>query len=221
MADGLAVVPQVHPGIDAALRATRFVVFDFEALVRADVDPAPTDLGAVEVSLEAGISRRFSQLIRPRADVSFSPFDISLTGIRPEDVASAPSPESVMADFDAWIGGAPFVAVAHNAMFDLGVARPFAAHCPRLFAAPCVCTVALGRAAVPGWPSYALDAVTQRLGIRFRGRRHRALPDAEATAEALLRFLEIAAQERGRVLHAEMMDWGAVALPEAEAPRLL
>ena len=57
----------------------------------------------------------------------------------------------------------PFVAVAHNAMFDLGVARPFAASCPRLFAAPCVCTVALGRGS-PGLPSYALDAVTQRQG---------------------------------------------------------
>lgn len=221
MAVGLGAVPPIRSGIDADLRATRFIVFDFEALVRADVDPAPTDLGAVEVSLEAGISRRFSRLIRPRTDVSFSPFDISLTGIRPEDVASAPSPEAVMAEFDAWIGEAPFVAVAHNAMFDLGVARPFAASCPRLFAAPCICTVALGRSAVPGWPSYALDAVTRRLGIRFKGRRHRALPDAEATAEALMRFLEIAAQERGRMLRAEMMEWGAVAAPEAETPRLL
>ena len=57
-------------------------------------------------------------------------------------------------------------------------------------------TIGMARSLFPGHRSYNLDAVTKLLGVVLEG-HHRAVNDAEATAEVFLKLQEKAANERG------------------------
>ena len=54
---------------------------------------------------------------------------------------------------------------------------------------PTLCTLRLARRLLPGLRSKGLSSVADFYGLSF-ARRHRALSDAEVTAEVLIRFLE-------------------------------
>ncbi|GAA1581214.1 exonuclease domain-containing protein [Actinoplanes couchii] len=58
-----------------------------------------------------------------------------------------------------------------------------------LAAAPMLCTRNLARCAYPGLTSYSLDAVLTHTQLPVPDGRHRALPDALATAALLKRLL--------------------------------
>lgn len=111
-----------------------------------------------------------------------------LTGITPAMLTGAPGPAEAIAEWAAYLGDEGHF-VAHNAPFDWafltaeykrqGRRWPF----DRRF-----CTVQLARTCLPALPSRSLDALIRHYGLRVDA-RHRALADAEATAEILLRLL--------------------------------
>ncbi|WP_413667200.1 exonuclease domain-containing protein [Mucilaginibacter sp. Mucisp86] len=124
------------------------------------------------------VVKRFETLVNPQRDI---PIYISaLTGITNEMVKDAPPFEDVAADIYHLIHGKIFV--AHNVNFDFSFVRYHLAAAGYDLQTNKLCTVRLGRKIMPGLPSYSLGKLCKHLGIDNQS-RHRAMGDAEATAE--------------------------------------
>lgn len=124
------------------------------------------------------VVKRFETLVNPQRDI---PIYISaLTGITNEMVKDAPPFEDVAADIYHLIHGKIFV--AHNVNFDFSFVRYHLAAAGYDLQTNKLCTVRLGRKIIPGLPSYSLGKLCNHLGIDNQS-RHRAMGDAEATAE--------------------------------------
>ena len=113
-------------------------------------------------------------------------FIAALTGITTTAVATAPAISAVLPLFLDFARGG--VLVAHNAPFDGGFLK---AYLPEGLwrRHTLVCTVKLAKLLVPEAASRSLGALCETLALSNR-RPHRALPDAEATAELLQVLLE-------------------------------
>lgn len=94
-----------------------FTAIDFET---ANGSPAsPCAVGLVKVT-DGKIVDTYQTLIQPPYPHDwFEPFNIKVHGIKPEDVAEAPSWEQALAEMLSFIDND--VLVAHNAGFDMGV----------------------------------------------------------------------------------------------------
>lgn len=153
-----------------------FVAFDFETANYRSTSACA--LGLVRVSGGEIVSTA-SRLIRP-VPFYFNPFNISIHGIRPEDVTAEPEFDEIWPLLSDYFNGRTLI--AHNSAFDLGVLRGLLDHFN--LARPeirCLCTVRIARRVWPGRSSYRLSSIARALGIRFR--HHDALEDARAAAE--------------------------------------
>jgi DNA polymerase-3 subunit epsilon len=139
----------------------------------------------------------FERLVDPGVPV---PETITrITGIRTRQVRGAPRIDRVLPAFLRFAEGA--VLVAHNARFDIGFvdAELTRLHGQRL-AAPVLDTVALARRLLAGrLTSMGLATLAERFDTRVRP-CHRALPDAQATAELLAVLLGLAQEEGVRTV---------------------
>jgi len=184
------------------LEAATFVVFDLETTGLRPGSARPCEIGAVRVAgLELG--ERFQTLANPGARLD--PAVASLTGLRDEELRRAPPVAAAVRRFLAFTGDA--VLVAHNARFDLAFLD---AETTRLtgkrVAASVVDTVGLARRLLGRQPAN-LAALSYRFATDARP-CHRALPDAEATAEILLRLVGMA-QERGARTVGDLVELAA------------
>jgi DNA polymerase III subunit epsilon len=167
------------------LHDATFVVTDTETTgVRAG-DDRLIEVAAVKVR-GGEIVDTFEQLVNPGRYV---PRRITqITGISTAMVYHEPPAREVLPAFREFLGDG--VLVAHNLPFDL---RFLQAELERAGQTPlendALCTLRLARRLLPGLPSRGLTALAQHFALRNRA-RHRALGDAEVTAEVLLRFLD-------------------------------
>ena len=131
----------------------------------------------------------------------------ALTGIDPRALRGAPPVELAVRRFLEFAGDA--VLVAHNARFDIAfLDREVERLTGRRIAAPVVDTVWLARRLLAGRTSrMGLASLSHFFGTAARP-CHRALPDAEATAEILLALIGLA-QERGAETVAELVELAA------------
>ena len=177
---------------DPTLDEASFVVFDLETTGLAAASARICEIGAVEIRrLELGAT--FETLVAPEVPVSHA--TRRLTGISEELLGSAPGVEQALAGFASFAGDA--VLVAHNARFDVGfLNRELERRSGRRLSGPVVDTVALARNLLAGRSERtSLAALASFFGVSVRP-CHRALPDAQATAEVFLRLVELA-RERG------------------------
>jgi DNA polymerase-3 subunit epsilon len=185
--------------LETPLEAADWVVVDLETTGLSRRGATILEIGAVRISGLA-LADRFASLVHPGRPIPRA--ITALTGIDDAAVAGAPPLSDALPRFLAWLGqtpGAPFV--AHNAAFDHGfVAAALADHALPPLDAPVLCTKLLGRRLVPELRRFGLDPLTRHFGIDFgegAGGRHRALGDAWATAELLLRLLALAREQAG------------------------
>ncbi|MEM8905770.1 MAG: DEDD exonuclease domain-containing protein [Actinomycetota bacterium] len=166
------------------LRDVGFVVLDLETTGGSADDDAITEIGAVRYR-GGEVQGRFATLVHPGRSI---PTNISvLTGITDALVAPAPRLESVLPSFLDFCSGS--VIVGHNVRFDLGFLRRA---CERggwpALDGPVVDTLALARRLLADEvPNFRLGTLADRLRLPHRP-RHRAMSDADATAD-LLHFL--------------------------------
>lgn len=189
-----------------------YAVVDIETNGAAPGPGTVTEL-ALRITDGVRVLERAEWLIRPDAEIS--PFVQRLTGIRPEDVAGAPSFPELAADIAARLEG--HVLVAHNAAFDhTYLQREFEA-CGTgfkgLWKAGRLCTVQLARKVWPGQPSYSLGNICAALGVAVE-HRHRAGGDADAALELLHRAVAI----KGMAFLEGMVRRRAVMLPAGISP---
>lgn len=160
-----------------------FVVFDLETTGFSPVNNRIIEIGAVKV--EGGeITGRYSAFVNPDVPI---PFEIEkLTGINDAMVMEAPTIDTVLPEFFAFCQDA--VLVAHNANFDMGFITENAERLGLQREYTYVDTVGIARVLLPHQAKHTLDAVAKTLGISLEN-HHRAVDDAEATAEIFLKFI--------------------------------
>lgn len=137
------------------------------------------EIGAVMVE-KGEIVGEFSSLVK--TDILPESI-VQLTGITLNELAHAPSLNSVLEAFRLFIKDAVFV--AHNVNFDyyfISYALEQAGFGPLLSRR--LDTIDLARKCIEA-PKYGLSALAEHLGINFEN-HHRALCDAKATTEVLL-----------------------------------
>ena len=162
-----------------------FVVFDLETTGFSPVNNRIIEIGAVKVE-HGEITDRFSTFVNPQVPI---PFRIEeLTSINDNMVMDAPVIEEILPQFLEFVGDA--VLVAHNAGFDVSFIEE---NCRRLGQEQTFTyldTVALARILLPQLNRFKLDTVAKALHINLH-HHHRAVDDAECTAEIFLKFVEM------------------------------
>ena len=167
-----------------------FAVVDLETTGLSREKDRITEIGAVKV-MGGKIVDRFSTFVNPEMPISAE--ITKLTGIDDAMVADAPVIGEILPQFLDFVSDA--VLVAHNAAFDTGFIRK---NGERLGLKPLentvVDTVELAKSLLPQLSKFKLDVVCDALGVDLRG-HHRAVNDAEATAEVFLKFLQMLAEK--------------------------
>jgi DNA polymerase III epsilon subunit family exonuclease len=202
------------PEAELLLEDATFVVFDLETTGLRPGLARPCEFGAVRVErLELGAT--FETLANPGARLQ--PAVAALTGLRDEQLRRAPPVAAVVRRFLAFAGDA--VLVAHNARFDMAFLDNETMRLTgKRVHAPVVDTVGLARRLLGRQPAN-LASLAYRFATDARP-CHRALPDAEATAEILLRLIGMA-QERGATTVADLIELAATRPRRVHAKRSL
>lgn len=162
-----------------------FVVFDLETTGLSNIKDKIIEIGAVKIS-GGKIVDSFSTFVNPERPI---PYEITkLTSIDDNMVIGAPTIEKVLPDFLDFVGDA--ILVAHNAGFDVGFIKQNCRYqdIEREFLS--LDTVAIAQVLLPTISRYRLNNVAKTLGITLKN-HHRAVDDAECTAEIFLKFIEM------------------------------
>ena len=160
-----------------------FVVFDIETTGFSSVTNHIIEIGAVKVE-NGKIVDRFSTYVNPQEPI---PYRITkLTTITDADVMDAPTIDQVLPEFFAFCEGC--VLVAHNASFDTGFIKENARKLELPYAYTHVDTLAIARVLLPQLAKFTLDHVAKTVGVSLEN-HHRAVDDAEATAEIFEKFI--------------------------------
>jgi len=177
---------------DPLLDEAAFVVFDLETTGLSAQRDRICEIGAVRVQgLELVDS--FQSLVNPGVALP-GPVE-RLTGLRTAELRRAPPVRKVLPRFLAFAGDD--LLVAHNAGFDQRfLERELQVREGRRLSQPPLCTAALARRLLEGrLRKVGLSSLAHFFGVGTTP-CHRALPDAEATAEVLLCLIGLA-QELG------------------------
>lgn len=144
------------------------------------------DIGIVKVR-GGKIVEKWESLIDPKQPI---PYWITFyTHLRDSDVSGKPVFSKIASKVQELLKESVFV--GHNVGFDYSFLSEEMKRCELPFNPPRICTVQLGRKLLPQLANAHLDALSDFYNIKISA-RHRALPDAEATAVVLGNFLEIA-----------------------------
>jgi polyribonucleotide nucleotidyltransferase len=156
------------------------VVLDVET---TGFDPKMADLLEVAAVKVKGteIVDRWSTFVNPGRPIVGN----QMHGITDKDVAGAPSPTEAVDQLLAFVGDAKIV--GHNVGFDLGFIEEARGDGFRFQPGTYLDTLVIAREGYPGAESYKLPDLARFFGVDLT-QSHRALPDAEATANLLIWF---------------------------------
>jgi DNA polymerase III epsilon subunit family exonuclease len=190
---------------DPLLEEAELVVFDLETTGLSATRDRICELGAVRIrGLEPVDS--FQSLANPR--VALPEPVARLTGLRDQELRGAPPISNVLGRFFTFAGDS--LLVAHNARFDQRfLERNLSALHDRRLSEPPLCTAALARRVLEGRVRrVSLASLAHFFGVPTRP-CHRALPDAEATAQVLVLLIGLAQELGAR----RLSDLRALAAP--------
>jgi DNA polymerase III epsilon subunit family exonuclease len=157
------------------------VVIDTET---TGTDPKMSDLVEVAAVKIKGtkVVDRWSTFVNPGRPIVGN----QMHGITDKDVKGAPSPKEAAEKLLAFIGPDALV-VGHNVGFDIGFIEEAMGDGFRVRPGSYIDTLVIAREGYPGSESYKLPDLARFFGVELT-QSHRALPDAEATANLLLWF---------------------------------
>jgi DNA polymerase III subunit epsilon len=199
------IVSLTGRGADPSLEEAELVVFDLETTGLSATRCRICEIGAVRVrALELVDS--FQSLVNP--GVALPDPVARLTGLRDQELRRAPAVSSVLRRFLSFAGDE--LLVAHNARFDQRfLERQLLLRHGRRLSEPPLCTAALARRLLEGrLRRVGLASLAHFFGVPTTP-CHRALPDAEATAQVLVHLIGLAQEIGARSLS----DLRALAAP--------
>ena len=175
-----------------------FVVFDIETTGFSALKDRIIEIGAVKVENGVVIDR-YSTFVNPERPI---PFRIkNLTGITDEMVEDSLVIADILPKFLEFAGSCAIV--AHNASFDTGFIRKNAKDIKAEFDPIILDTVEMSRILLPDLKNHKLDTVAQALGVSLEN-HHRAVDDAEATAQIFIRLCELLSAKKVDTIEALM-----------------
>ncbi len=180
-------IPFLDPQVDSVLRFTElakaggeFVVVDVET---TGTDPKMADLVEVAaVRVKGGkVVDTFSTLVNPGRPIVGN----QMHGIKDADVKGKPSPAEAARKIIEFVGDAPFV--GHSVGFDIGFIEEALGDGTRIAQGTYLDTFVIAREGYPDLENYKLGTLAAYFGVEL-SQSHRALPDAQATANLLIWF---------------------------------
>jgi DNA polymerase III subunit epsilon len=203
-------------GADIAVERATYVVVDLETTGLRPGSARICEIGAVRVR-ELELAEEFHTLVDPGVPIGAA--IEALTGLRDTQLRGAPTSAAAVRRLLAFAGDA--VLVAHNARFDLSfLDRETERLVGARLACPVVDTVGLARRLLAGRTPRAGLASLARYFDTAAAPCHRALPDAQATAEILVHLIGLA-QERGAQTVADLAELAAPRMRKVYAKRSL
>ncbi|MFL5642113.1 MAG: exonuclease domain-containing protein, partial [Chloroflexota bacterium] len=174
---GLGTVLDFASAADAG---KEFVVLDVET---TGTDPKMADLVEIAaVKVKGGkITDRWSTLVNPGRPIVGN----QMHGIKDADVKKAPSPAEAAKQALAFVGDSTIV--GHSVGFDLGFIEAALGDGTHIESGRYLDTLTIAREGYPDLENYKLPTLSNFFGIEL-AQAHRALPDAEATANLLIWF---------------------------------
>lgn len=170
---------------DIPIEEETYVVFDIETTGLDPYNDNITEIGAVKLKGNK-ILERYSTFVNPK--IPIPKHIVELTHITDEMVADAPFIEEVLNEFIEFIGDSTLV--AHNAGFDVGFIKQKLNLIGKKLENSIIDTLAWSRNILKDLKKHNLKAVTQYFGIVLEG-HHRAVNDAEATAEMFQKLINM------------------------------
>ncbi len=172
---------------------TDLVVFDFET---SGMDPAegarPIEVGAV-LLIQGQVGATFQRLMDP--GFSISPIITAITGINNTMLASAKPVAQVMLEFYDFCADYPLV--AHNASFDSAFLDKELQSIGIEWHNSCFCSLLAARRILPEASGFSLSRLATQFHLHASGPFHRALTDADVTAQLWLLLMERLRQNIG------------------------
>ncbi len=186
-----------------------YVALDLETTGLDAKRDAIIEIGAVRFQGNRVLDR-FVTFVNPQRAIPLRVQQI--TNIRNSDVADAPALERVIPELLAFVRGDVTALVAHNAAFDLGFLQSAGVN----FQRPVLDTFELATILLPGASSYNLGELCRLRGITLTD-AHRALDDAEATAQLFMQLYTLIRQTELSTIQvivesAEVSDWAPALL---------
>jgi DNA polymerase III subunit epsilon len=171
---------------------TPFVVIDVETSGPNHLTNRIIEIGCVMVQ-GGEIIEEFESLINPHQFIP--PYIVKMTGINYKMAFQAPEMSEVFPRLKAYLDTPNAIFVAHNATFDWSFIKSAYYHSgyesPSI---PRLCTIKLARRLIAKSQKKNLSALAEYFKVSVKN-RHRALGDAQATAQILIDMLEIMEQE--------------------------
>lgn len=161
-----------------------FVVFDLETTGFSPINDKIIEIGAVKIK-DNVIIDTFSKFVDPEIRI---PYKITeLTSITDDMVGGAGKIDTVLKEFMEFARGT--VLVAHNAPFDTSFIKKNCRDLNLEYDFSVLDTVPLARFLYPELKKVKLNIVAKHLGINLEN-HHRAVDDAKATSDILLKCFE-------------------------------
>jgi DNA polymerase III epsilon subunit family exonuclease len=184
-------VPFLGPKADSVVKlgqaladsTTEFVVFDLETTAMKPEHGYIVDLAALRVR-NGEVVDRFESLVNPGRSI----IGHQVHGISNEDVANAPTASEVLPRFAEWVGDAPVV--AHNIAFDLPYVLRHLPNDAGWQPKAVYDTLELAYQIYPDAGSYKLADLIRFVFGRDHAAAHRAMPDAQATADLFINLTD-------------------------------
>jgi DNA polymerase-3 subunit epsilon len=175
--------------LELPLDDARFIVCDVETTGGTGVANRIIEIAYLIVE-RGEIVERYSSLVNPRQPIP--EFIRLMTGITDEMVADAPDEDMAIAAIARELRNERSVFVAHNVGFDWSFVSNTMIRAGEDFGEVArMCTCRLSRRLSTGLKRHDLGSVAEHYAVPIK-ERHRAMGDAEATAHAMLRMIEIA-----------------------------
>lgn len=159
------------------------IVIDFETTGLSPGQDRAIEVAAVLIE-KGKIRDRFQSLMNPGKRVSS--FIENYTGISNEMLKDAPENKKAIRELLSFVGKSPLV--AHNASFDKRFLEYEAAKAGKPFDVQMACSLLVSRRLYEESPNFKLQTLIELHKIKVSGKFHRALADAEMTAELWLRM---------------------------------
>jgi DNA polymerase III epsilon subunit family exonuclease len=182
-------LPFVGPKADSIVKLgkrladgqSEFVVFDLETTAMKPENGYIVDIAALRVR-DGQVVDRFESLVNPGRPI----IGHQVHGINTDDVANAPTAAEVLTNFTQWVGDAPVV--AHNISFDLPYLLRHLPNDVKWEPTAVFDTLELAYQLYPDAGAWKLSDLVRFVFGREHVVAHRAMPDAEATAELFVNF---------------------------------
>src|SRR5690625_1648810 len=179
--DGIPIAYNVK---DFDLLKGTYVVFDVETTGLSSMYDTIIELAGVKLQ-DGEVIDTFESFANPHRTLRDK--IIEITGITDDMLVGAPEVDDVLKRFHEWVGDS--VLVAHNATFDIGfLNQGYSKIDIDKITNPIIDTLELARFLLPELGNHRLNTLCKNMQVELT-KHHRAIYDAEATAELFWKFV--------------------------------